>query len=266
MQSCSKEQYWDGLLGNCVSCEYACQPLKSQGCADVCSSMECSKQEGSYYDQLLRECIKCFSICGQHPKQCAPFCRRYKTHTGTIPRSRSVTFLSKMDRCSHKCSQELLNWDQTALQPLQRKMDATFDQQVFLYVALGFSFCILLLSLLLTWIYFKKRGDKKFCRASSASCHKKGDLPKDGLMEAGSFGSESGGNQTPDPIETCGFCFPEVSAAIQETRACPRPYQLEMLAEVAAAAATPGRTVPASPEDCHFQIICSPSQEKMQMS
>ncbi|XP_039216477.1 tumor necrosis factor receptor superfamily member 13B [Crotalus tigris] len=237
MQSCSKEQYWDGLLGNCVPCKYACQPLKSQGCADVCSSMECNKQVGSYYDQLLRECIKCFSICGQHPKQCAPFCR--KPFASSLPTP-------------------------AALQPLQRKLDATFDQQVFLYVALGFSFCILLLSFLLTWIYFKKRGDKKFCRASSASCHKKGDLPKDGLMEAGSFGSESGGNQTPDPVETCGFCFPEVSAAIQETRACPRLYQLEMLAEVAAA--TPGRTVPASSEDCHFPIICSPSQEKMQMS
>uniref|UniRef100_A0A8C6Y8Z6 TACI cysteine-rich domain-containing protein n=1 Tax=Naja naja TaxID=35670 RepID=A0A8C6Y8Z6_NAJNA len=75
IMQCLKDQYWDGLLGNCVSCKYACQPLKFQGCADVCNSLECSKQEGSYYDQLLRQCVKCFSICGQHPKQCAPFCR-----------------------------------------------------------------------------------------------------------------------------------------------------------------------------------------------
>ncbi|KAG8145685.1 hypothetical protein E2320_012182 [Naja naja] len=202
-------------------------------------SLECSKQEGSYYDQLLRQCVKCFSICGQHPKQCAPFCR--KSLASTLPTP-------------------------AALQPLQRKLDATYEQQVLLYLALGFSLCILVFSLLLIWIYFQKRGDETFCRASSASCHKKGDLPKDGLMEAGSFGSVSGGNQTPEPVETCGFCFPEVSPAIQETRACPRPYQLGMLDEGAAAAAVPGGMAPPSTEDCHFQIICSPSQEKMQMS
>ncbi|XP_032086031.1 tumor necrosis factor receptor superfamily member 13B [Thamnophis elegans] len=234
---CSNDQYWDGLLGNCVPCKMACHPLKSQGCTDVCSSLECSKQEGSYYDQLLRECVKCFSICGQHPKQCASFCRKPLT-----------TFLPTP----------------AALQPLQRKLDATYDQQVLLYMALGFCLCILLFSLLLTWIYFQKRGDEKFCRASSASCHKKGDPPKDGLMEAGSFGSDSGDNQTPEPVETCGFCFPEVGPDIQETRSCPKPYHLEMLADVAAA--IPGGMVSPSSEDCHFQIICSPSQEKMQMS
>ncbi|XP_026560096.1 tumor necrosis factor receptor superfamily member 13B [Pseudonaja textilis] len=238
---CSKDQYWDGLLGNCVSCKYACQPLKFQGCADVCSSLECSKQEGSYYDQLLRECVKCFSICGQHPKQCAPFCRRSLPATLPTP---------------------------AALQPLQQKLDATYEQQVLLYLALVFSLCILVFSLLLIWIYFQKRGDERFCRAGSASCHKKGDLPKDGLMEVGSFGSDSGGNQTPDPVETCGFCFPEVSPAIQETRACPSPYQIEMLAEddAAAAAAVQGGTVLPSVEDGRFQIICSPSQEKMPLS
>ncbi|KAM6424497.1 tumor necrosis factor receptor superfamily member 13B [Liasis olivaceus] len=231
---CSKEQYWDGLLGNCVSCKFACQPLKLKGCADVCNSLECSKQEGSYYDKLLRECIKCSTICGQHPRECMPFCR--KTLATSLPTP-------------------------AALQPVQRKLEATYDQQMVLYMVLGLSLCILLFSLLLTWIYFRKKMDEMSWKASPVVCHKKGDRPKDPLMEAGSLGSESRGSQTPEPVETCGFCFPEVSPAVQETRACPRTYQLGMLADAAAA----GGTIPTS-GDCHFQIICSPSQEKMQMT
>nr|1XU1_R Chain R, Tumor necrosis factor receptor superfamily member 13B [Homo sapiens]1XU1_S Chain S, Tumor necrosis factor receptor superfamily member 13B [Homo sapiens]1XU1_T Chain T, Tumor necrosis factor receptor superfamily member 13B [Homo sapiens] len=37
-------------------------------------SLSCRKEQGKFYDHLLRDCISCASICGQHPKQCAYFC------------------------------------------------------------------------------------------------------------------------------------------------------------------------------------------------
>lgn len=82
------------------------------------------------------------------------------------------------------------------------------------------------------------------------------------------MGSVSSGSQTPEPVETCGFCFPEQSLAVQETRAGYRTYQLGAQGEAAVAGiAGPGsaETMP-TPEDSHFQIICSPSQEMMTMT
>lgn len=37
-------------------------------------SMECNRKAGFYYDELLKECINCTALCGQHPRQCAPSC------------------------------------------------------------------------------------------------------------------------------------------------------------------------------------------------
>uniref|UniRef100_A0A8D2JIP1 TACI cysteine-rich domain-containing protein n=1 Tax=Varanus komodoensis TaxID=61221 RepID=A0A8D2JIP1_VARKO len=41
----------------------------------ISASMDCSKRVGFFYDSLLRKCINCSSICGQHPIECLPFCR-----------------------------------------------------------------------------------------------------------------------------------------------------------------------------------------------
>lgn len=39
-------------------------------------SMDCNKRPGFYYDDLVKNCIKCSSVCGQHPKECALSCER----------------------------------------------------------------------------------------------------------------------------------------------------------------------------------------------
>lgn len=89
----------------------------------------------------------------------------------------------------------------------------------------------------------------------------RGLLFPDRLMKAGSTGSGSSGNQTPEPVETCGFCFPEQSFGVQETKAAHGTYQLG----VAGPGISTIGTMPA-PEDGRFQIICCPSQEKMQVA
>lgn len=39
-------------------------------------SMDCNKRPGFYYDDLVKNCIKCSSVCGQHPRECALSCER----------------------------------------------------------------------------------------------------------------------------------------------------------------------------------------------
>ncbi|XP_054851611.1 tumor necrosis factor receptor superfamily member 13B [Eublepharis macularius] len=235
MPACLKEEYWDRLLYKCMPCTLVCQTSKFQSCTEVCRSIECSKREGFYYDNLIRKCMNCTTICGQHPWECQPFCR-------SDPATLSAP--------------AALAW----------KLDNAHDQRLVVYLVLGLCLCTLLFSLLLTWVYFRKQGEEVTCRAGTIHCHKKGDIPKECLMEAGSMGSGSSGSQTPDPVETCGFCFPEQSLAVQESRACHRTYQLGAREDaVAAGVPCPGGTIP-TPEDGHFQIICSPSQEKMQMT
>uniref|UniRef100_A0A2I3NDU7 Tumor necrosis factor receptor superfamily member 13B n=3 Tax=Cercopithecinae TaxID=9528 RepID=A0A2I3NDU7_PAPAN len=74
MRSCPEEQYWDPLLGTCMSCKAICNHQSQRTCATFCRSLNCRKEQGRFYDHLLRDCISCASICGQHPKQCAYFC------------------------------------------------------------------------------------------------------------------------------------------------------------------------------------------------
>uniref|UniRef100_A0A8D2JTV0 TACI cysteine-rich domain-containing protein n=1 Tax=Theropithecus gelada TaxID=9565 RepID=A0A8D2JTV0_THEGE len=73
-RSSPQEQYWDPLLGNCMSCKAICNHQSQHTCAASCRSLSCCKEQGRFYDHLLRDCISCASICGQHPKQCAYFC------------------------------------------------------------------------------------------------------------------------------------------------------------------------------------------------
>lgn len=40
-------------------------------------SLSCRKEQGWYYDRLLRGCISCAPICGHHPAPCAHFCQSF---------------------------------------------------------------------------------------------------------------------------------------------------------------------------------------------
>ncbi|XP_042293396.1 tumor necrosis factor receptor superfamily member 13B [Sceloporus undulatus] len=252
---CSKEQYWDELLQSCKSCRLACHPPKFKECLDFCSSMDCRKRMGFYYDKLLLDCIDCSGVCGQHPKECEPFCQRTRIWDVS-----GVLEVEKQGGLSEDPGTTVPV--PAVLQGAQCQLDPTCDPRMSIYIGLGLFLCTLFF-LLLTWFYFRKRGEEVTCQPSPVVCHKKGGNPKDRLMEEGSMKGGSSGSQTPEPIETCGFCFPEVSPAIQETRACQMTYQPGAQGDLA----VPGNmgTIP-TPEDGHFQIICSPSQEKMHMT
>ncbi|XP_067318188.1 tumor necrosis factor receptor superfamily member 13B [Anolis sagrei] len=244
---CPKGQFWDALLERCMPCGLACHTRKFQGCADFCSSMDCSKRPGFYYDKLLRGCIDCSGVCGQHPKECDPFCQGDRNSLG-------IHQVAKQDAPATSMPEP------SALQGPQCQLFPICDPGMFVYIGLGLCLCTLLFVLLM-WVYFRKRGEEATCQAGPEARHKKGEHPKESLMEEGSLTGGSSSSQTPDPIETCGFCFPEVSPAIQETKACyTKAYQPAAQAHAAVTGTLP------TPEDGHFPIICCPSQEKMQVA
>ncbi|XP_067390350.1 tumor necrosis factor receptor superfamily member 13B [Emydura macquarii macquarii] len=236
MPNCTEQQYWDKLLCRCVSCGVACHRPR---CTAFCASMECSKRAGFYYDELLRKCINCSAICGQHPNQCLPFC-------DNKPGSTSSTLVA-----------------------VEQKLGGDQDQWLVVYLLLGLCLCTVIFSLVLGWTHFRRRGDVVSCQPAPGACHKREDSSRDHLVEAGSIGGGSNGSKLPEPVETCGFCFPEQGPAMQETKACHSPiYHLGATATATQAGISSTGSAGAipTPEDGHFKIICSPSQEKTAMT
>ncbi|XP_075755829.1 tumor necrosis factor receptor superfamily member 13B isoform X2 [Pelodiscus sinensis] len=197
--------------------------------------MECSKQVGFYYDKLLTSCINCLDICGQHPSQCLPFCENKPVATSS------------------------------AMSAAEPKVGCEQDQCLVIYLLLGLCLCTVICCLLLGWAHFKRRGMEVSCQPTPGTCHTREDSSKDHLVEAGSVGGGSTGSRVPEPVETCGFCFPEQGPAMQETKACHSPFYHPGARAAASQTGISCRgsagVIPA-PEDGHFKIICSPSQEK----
>ncbi|XP_041901911.1 tumor necrosis factor receptor superfamily member 13B-like isoform X2 [Corvus kubaryi] len=197
--------------------------------------MDCNKRPGFYYDDLVKNCIECSSVCGQHPKECALSCE--PTPPGPVA-------------------------------VLEQKACAEQDPWLVLYLLLGLCLCTLICSLLLGWTHLRRKGEGVSCQASAGTCHCKEDPAKDRLVEAGSVGDGFTSIRIPEPVETCGFCFLGHSSAVQETKSC---HSTSCQAGERAAPSFTGicstgsaGAIP-SPDDGHFKIICSPSQEKTPM-
>ncbi|XP_017589569.1 tumor necrosis factor receptor superfamily member 13B isoform X2 [Corvus cornix cornix] len=235
MNNCTDQEYWDTLVSQCIPCSLVCSQRPARRCDAVCESMDCNKRPGFYYDDLVKNCIKCSSVCGQHPKECALSCEP------TPPGPAAV---------------------------LEQKACAEQDPWLVLYLLLGLCLCTLICSLLLGWTHLRRKGEGVSCQASAGTCHCKEDPAKDRLVEAGSVGDGFTSIRIPEPVETCGFCFLGHSSAVQETKSC---HSTSCQAGERAAPSFTGicstgsaGAIP-SPDDGHFKIICSPSQEKTPM-
>ncbi|NXH48588.1 TR13B factor, partial [Dicaeum eximium] len=240
MKNCTDHEYWDTLVSQCIPCSLACGQSLARKCDAVCESMDCNKRPGFYYDDLVKNCIKCSSVCGQHPKECALSCEP------------APSLLS--------CPTA------TPAGPvLQQKACAEQDPWLVLYLLLGLCLCTLICSLLLGWTHLRRKGEGVSCQASAGTCHRREDPAKDGLVEAGSVADGFTSIRIPEPVETCGFCFPGHGSAVQETKSCQSSSchpgdraapSFSGICSTGSAGAVP------SPDDGHFKIICSPSQEK----
>ncbi|XP_044513341.1 tumor necrosis factor receptor superfamily member 13B [Gracilinanus agilis] len=223
MKQCLEEHYWDFLLQKCTPCEYRCKRPNHQNCDMFCKSLRCKKQ-GSYYDHLVKDCISCYSICGQHPKQCAHICQK-----GPL---------------SH----------------LEQELSGDPGQLALVYTVLGLCVCAAFCCFVITVACFLRR------KGEQPPPGRLQDFTEDHLMEAGRVGDGSKELRTPEPVETCGFCFPEQTPPTEESAA---PTEVshpeengaalrEWLGPLGTASSGPP---PGCKEGC-LNIICSPSQEK----
>uniref|UniRef100_A0A8D0EY10 TNF receptor superfamily member 13B n=1 Tax=Strix occidentalis caurina TaxID=311401 RepID=A0A8D0EY10_STROC len=231
MNNCTDQQYWDTLVCQCIPCSLVCGRPTVRRCAALCESMDCNRRAGFYYDELLKTCIDCTTVCGQHPKQCAEGGR--------------------------------------GAGPPRQKVCAEQEPWLVVYLLLGLCLCALICSLLLGWTHLRRKGEVVSCQASAGTCHRREDSSKDRLVEAGSVGDGSTGSRVPEPVETCGFCFPGHSSAVQETKSChSTSYPIGERAvpsHTGICSRGSAGAIP-SPDDGHFKIICSPSQEKTPMA
>ncbi|XP_062359212.1 tumor necrosis factor receptor superfamily member 13B [Cinclus cinclus] len=232
MKNCTDQEYWDSLVFQCIPCSLACSQSQTRRCDAVCESMDCNKRPGFYYDELVKNCIKCSLVCGQHPKECALSCEPTPAGPPAV---------------------------------LEQKGCTEQDPWLVLYLLLGLCLCTLICSLLLGWTHLRRKGEGVSCQASAGTCHCREDPAKDRLVEAGSVGDGFTSIRIPEPVETCGFCFPGHGSAVQETKSCHSSSchpgeraapSFSGICSMGSAGAIP------SPDDGHFKIICSPSQEK----
>ncbi|KAM6299460.1 tumor necrosis factor receptor superfamily member 13B [Aegotheles albertisi] len=245
MNNCTDRQYWDTLVCQCIPCSLVCGRPAARRCAALCESMACNRRPGFYYDELLKECINCTTVCGQHPKQCAASCE-----AGALGATPVVTASPPAAALEQKGCVEQEPW-------------------LVVYLLLGLCLCALICSLLLGWTHLRRKGEVVSCQASAGTCHRREDSCKDRLVEAGSVGDGSTSSKVPEPVETCGFCFPGHGSAVRETKPChstcchlgerAAPFHTG-ICSMGSAGALP------SPDDGHFKIICSPSQEKTPMA
>ncbi|NXI73936.1 TR13B factor, partial [Anseranas semipalmata] len=239
MNNCTDQQYWDTLVCQCIPCSLICGRSTVRRCAALCESMVCNRKAGFYYDKLLKKCINCTTVCGQHPKQCDPSCETGALVATPPPPAALVTALPPAAALEQSCKEPSLFLKEPPL-------------WLFPLVSQRSHLCGC----------FPKEPPLGRPRASTATA------APDRLVEAGSVGDGSTGSRVPEPVETCGFCFPGHGSAVQESKS---GHSTSCHVGERAAASHTGICSTGSagaipnPDDGHFKIICSPSQEKTPM-
>ncbi|XP_007939682.1 tumor necrosis factor receptor superfamily member 13B [Orycteropus afer afer] len=260
MRSCPKEHYWDPLLFNCVSCKPICSRRSQRICAAFCKSFSCRKEPGKYYDYLLNDCISCTSICGQHTKQCAYFCEnkfKGQSQVNLLPELWKQTgeTEAKPNNSGRYQEPELRGSEASSM---SQGLKLSGGQLALVYTTLGLCLCAVVCCFLVAVsCFFKRKGDQCSCQLPPKPCHTQAESSQDHLMEAGSI---EGG--TPEPVETCSFCFPEQRAPTEESAGGHRTLGLAPAQRWWPLPGTASMQPSSSNEDSGLKIICAPSQER----
>ncbi|KFV13185.1 Tumor necrosis factor receptor superfamily member 13B, partial [Tauraco erythrolophus] len=282
MNNCTDQEYWDTLVYQCIPCSLVCSRPTVRRCAALCESMDCNRRAGSYYDELLKKCINCTTVCGQHPKQCAPSCESKAVWGGwsgdagqdppglgaaAAPSTSNSPASIQRPKGSRAVGRRSCKNPTLFQMNHLPKEEPGLSWQLQQWGCFGVKHC-----LARTTVTQTPGNPNSFKQANAAadltSQGGRTSLFADRLVEAGSVGDGSTGSKVPEPVETCGFCFPGHSSAVRETKPCHSSscHIGERAAPSHTGICSTGSAgaIP-SPEDGHFKIICSPSQEKTPM-
>ncbi|XP_052053372.1 tumor necrosis factor receptor superfamily member 13B isoform X1 [Apodemus sylvaticus] len=204
MAFCPKEQYWDSSRKTCVSCTLTCGQRGHRTCTDFCKLFSCRKEQDKYYDHLLGACVSCDSTCSQHPLQCAQFCEH-----------RSQVNLQLELRRPQAGEVEVRTDNSGRLQGSEHGPGLRLNsEQLTLYCTLGVCLCAIFCCFLVVLASFlRRRGEP---------------LPSQPVGQRGSQANTPHAHRpvtetrnevaaSPQPVETCSFCFPERSSPTQES-------------------------------------------------
>uniref|UniRef100_A0A8D2AVB0 TNF receptor superfamily member 13B n=1 Tax=Sciurus vulgaris TaxID=55149 RepID=A0A8D2AVB0_SCIVU len=180
----------------------------------VKTSLSCHKEQGKYYDHLLRDCISCISICGQHPKQCEYFCEnKLRSQVNLPPELRRQQTRETETRSDNSGRYQGPEHRGSEADPVLLGPKLSPEQLALVYSTLGLCLCAIVCCFLVAVACFlKRRGDPLSSQPPKGPCRARIKSSQDAAMEAGSCAGAP-----PEPVETCSFCFPERRAPTQES-------------------------------------------------
>nr|XP_014350624.1 PREDICTED: tumor necrosis factor receptor superfamily member 13B [Latimeria chalumnae] len=194
------------------------------------NAIKCNKMLGFYYDNLLSNCINCSHVCGQHPKKCSLICEKTTAATAFSLETVKITQLKSAASQCH-------------VQPI--------------YSLLSLGLCIVASSILIALTCHIMRKKKDSTQHPMEIMHNTNGLSKDQLVESKNVERGSTGSGTPEPVETCTFCFPDHKPFEEENKI---PASHHQCVPVPPAETEHCGVVP-DHENRAFTIICSPSQK-----
>ncbi|NP_067324.1 tumor necrosis factor receptor superfamily member 13B isoform X1 [Mus musculus] len=221
MAFCPKDQYWDSSRKSCVSCALTCSQRSQRTCTDFCKFINCRKEQGRYYDHLLGACVSCDSTCTQHPQQCAHFCEKRPRSQANLQPELGRPQAGEVEVRSDNSGRHQGSEHGPGLR--------LSSDQLTLYCTLGVCLCAIFCCFLVALASFlRRRGEPlpsqpagpRGSQANSPHAHRP-------VTEACDEVTAS-----PQPVETCSFCFPERSSPTQES--APRSLGIHGFAGTAA--------------------------------
>ncbi|MGH0156127.1 UNVERIFIED_CONTAM: hypothetical protein FKN15_031290, partial [Acipenser sinensis] len=157
-------------------------------------ALRCTNTASSYYDTLLRKCISCAEVCGQHPVQCGAACQ-----ASTAAAAGAPSVLPPTSRALE-------------LQPARAVRPVLEHYHVALiYSLLGVCLSVLLFTLFMALLMMLRKRRGEACHRKEATQHTPA-TSKASLMESGSLQGSLSGRGTPKTVGTCSYCFPELAA------------------------------------------------------